>query len=149
MPVAGLRNRFPFFQSLQTDEVEQFLSYCRRLRAEAGTNLWQEGDADNFAAFILDGKLGIKKRTEFGGSQVIVGLYAPGSVVGELCLLTSNPRSVTAEVIETADLLLLHSQNFEEMLGNHSQLGIALLRHIFVTTARRLTKSYERIASVF
>ena len=84
MPVAGLRNRFPFFQSLQTDEVEQFLSYCRRLRAEAGTNLWQEGDADNFAAFILDGKL-----------------------------------------------------------------GIALLRHIFLTTARRLTKSYERIASVF
>ncbi|MDY0267633.1 Crp/Fnr family transcriptional regulator [Trichloromonas sp.] len=149
MPVAGLRRLFPFFNNLENEEIERFLSCCRRVRAEAGTVLWQEGETDNFTAFILSGKLGIKKRTEFGGGQVVVGLYGPGSIAGELCLLTRNPRTVSAELIETADLLLLHSGKFEEMLCHYPQLGLALLRHMFLTTARRLSKSYERIASIF
>jgi len=149
MPVASLRAQFPFFHALPATEVKEFLSFCQRTRVDAGTTLWNEGDADNFAAFILAGKLGIKKQTEFDGKHVIVGLYTPGSVVGELCLLTNYPRAVSAEVIEAADLLLLHSQKFEEMLQRHPLLGLKLLRHIFLTTAKRLTKSYERIASVF
>jgi len=28
-------------------------------------------------------------------------------------------------------------------------LGLSLLRHIFLATSKRLTKSYERIASMF
>ena len=80
---------------------------------------------------------------------MIVGVYTPGSVVGELCLLTDNPRSVTAEVIEPADLVILHSQKFEEMILQFPLVGLSLLKHIFIATSKRLTKSYERIASIF
>jgi CRP-like cAMP-binding protein len=149
MPIDTIRQQFQFFQTLSVEECENFLTYCERTPAEAGKILWEEGDTDNFAAFILNGKLGIKKRTEFGGRHVIVGVYTPGSVVGELCLLTSNPRSVTAEVLEPSEVLLLHSQNFEKMLLQFPLLGLSLLRHIFIATSKRLTKSYERIASMF
>ncbi len=149
MPVESIREQFQFFQTLSPQDCENFLQFCERSQVEAGKNLWEEGDTDNFAAFILNGKLGIKKQTEFGGRHVIVGVYTPGSVVGELCLLTQNPRSVTAEVIEPSEMLLLHSQNFEEMLQHFPMLGLALLRHIFIATSKRLTKSYERIASMF
>jgi len=144
-----MRDKFQFFQVLQCPDVENFLKFCERVRVPAGETLWKEGDCDNYAAFILDGKLGIKKKTEFGGKHVIVGVYAPGSVVGELCLLTDNPRSVSAEVIEPADLVILHSQKFEEMIMQFPLIGLSLLKHIFITTSKRLTKSYERIASIF
>lgn len=149
MPSDRIRDRFRFFQNLSVEDVEKFLSFCERAQIEAGENLWNEGDTDNFAAFILNGRLGIKKQTEFGGKHVIVGLYSPGSVVGELCLLTNNPRSVTAEALDPTDLILLHSQKFEEMLQQFPLLGLALLRHIFIATSRRLTKSYERFVSIF
>lgn len=149
MPVETIREKFQFFQSLSPQECENFLNFCERTQVEAGKILWEEGDTNNFAAFILNGKLGIKKKTEFNGRHVIVGVYTPGSVVGELCLLTSNPRSVTAEVIEPSEVLLLHSQNFEDMLQQFPMLGLSLLRHIFIATSKRLTKSYERIASMF
>ena len=149
MSVETIREKFQFFQTLSLQECEDFLKFCEPTRVDAGKMLWEEGDEDNFAAFILNGKLGIKKRTEFGGRHVIVGVYAPGSVVGELCLLTQNPRSVTAEVIEATDALVLHSENFENMLREFPMLGLSLLRHIFLATSKRLTKSYERIASMF
>lgn len=149
MSIETIREKFQFFQTLSPQECENFLKFCEPTQVDAGKILWNEGDTDNFAAFILDGKLGIKKRTEFDGRHVIVGVYAPGSVVGELCLLTQNPRSVTAEVMEPTEVLVLHSQNFENMLQQFPMLGLSLLRHIFIATSKRLTKSYERIASMF
>lgn len=149
MSIETIREQFQFFQALTPQDCENFLQFCDRTEVKAGESLWTEGDTDNFAAFILNGKLGIKKQTEFGGRHVIVGVYTPGSVVGELCLLTNNPRSVTAEVIEPSEVLLLHSQNFEAMLQQFPMLGLSLLRHIFIATSKRLTKSYERIASMF
>jgi CRP-like cAMP-binding protein len=149
MPVEIIRERFQFFQNLSPQDCENFLRFCKQTRVESGKSLWEEGDTDNFAAFILNGKLGIKKQTEFSGRYVIVGIYTSGSVVGELCLLTQNPRSVTAEVIEPSEVLLLHSQDFEKMLQQFPMLGLALLRHIFIATSKRLSKSYERIVSIF
>lgn len=144
-----LRDRFRFFRSLPPGQLEQFLEFCERHHVAAGDALWREGDQTNFAAFILDGKVSVKKRTEFSHKHVVVGIYSAGSVIGELCLLTNNPRAVSAEAIEPTELLVLHSERFEEMLTRFPQAGLSLLRHIFTTTSRRLTKSYERIATIF
>ncbi len=149
MTAEVLREKFRFFRSLQDEELHQFLQFCENHRFAAGELLWQEGDATNFSAFILDGKVAIKKKTEFAQKHVVIGIYTTGSVIGELCLLTNNPRAVSAEALEPTELILLHSDKFEEMISRFPQVGLSLLRHMFTTTSRRLTKSYERIATIF
>jgi len=144
-----LQKNFKFFSTLRGEEVEDFLEFCDYKQNPAGTMIWKEGDEDNSAAFIVSGRLGIKKKTEFEGKHVIVGTYGNGSVVGELCLLTDNARSVSAEVIEPADIVILSSKNFEKLLSKHPMLGLKLLKHIFVTTSARLRRTYDRIASIF
>ena len=149
MNVELLQKTFLFFNTLTRSDLENFLRFCKPLSLQEGDYLWHEGDSDNFAAFILKGKIGIKKRTDFGGRSVFVGTYGTGSVVGELCLLTTNSRRVAAEAIEDTDTLILESEKFEELIVHHPLIGLSLLRHIFITTSARLTKSYERIASIF
>ncbi len=144
-----LRETFRFFQSLTEEEFHDFLDFCNSRRISAGETLWHEGHDDNYAAFIVSGKICIKKRTEFEGKNVIVGFYEGGSVVGELCLLTNNPRSVSAEAIDACDLVLLHSRDFERLVSSHPMLGLKLLKQIFVTTTTRLRKTYDRIARIF
>lgn len=80
---------------------------------------------------------------------MVVGTYGPGSVIGELCLLTCNPRAVSAICLEPSEVLILHSQKFEDLVTESPLLGLNLLRHMFMATSARLTKSYERIASIF
>lgn len=149
MPAEALCRNFECFQGFEPPELDNILKFCEQVTVPAGETLWTEGYGENYAAFILDGKLGIKKETEFSGKNIVIGVYTAGSVVGELCLLTDKPRTVTAEVIEPVDMVILHSHKFEEMIEQHPLVGLRLLKHIFLSTSKRLTKSYERIASIF
>jgi len=133
-----MREVFNFFKMLSADEMQAFLGFCENKRAEAGETLWREGDSDNYAAFVVSGKLGIKKRTEFKGKYMIVGTFARGTVVGELCLLTDRHRSVTASVLEPVEIVALTSRNFERLITEQPMLGLKLLRHIFLVISNRL-----------
>ena len=144
-----LKEVFKFFKTLSGDEIQVFLSFCDNRQVDKGKTLWQEGDSDNYAAFVISGKLGIKKKTEFEGKYMIVGTFARGTVVGELCLLTDHPRSVTAVVLEATDLVILTSSNFEKLITERPMLGLKLLKHIFLVTSRRLNRSTDRIAKIF
>lgn len=143
------RKNFQFFRNLPEQDLRQLLKYCHRYKAAAGSVLWHEGDNDNKVGFILAGKIGIKKMTAFTDKHVIVGTYGPGSVFGELCLLTNEPRNVGAEVLEDVDLLFLSNEEFENLITAHPYLGLKLLRSLFRMTSRRLSSSYSRIASLF
>jgi CRP/FNR family transcriptional regulator, cyclic AMP receptor protein len=144
-----LCEKFECFRSFNASELNSILSFCERVTVPPGGLLWSEGYGENYAAFILDGKIAIKKQTEFNGKSIVVGIYTAGSVIGELCLLTDKPRAVSAEVLDTADLVVLHNHKLEEMIEEHPLIGLRLLRHIFLCTSKRLTKSYERFASMF
>jgi CRP/FNR family transcriptional regulator len=144
-----IQKEFKFFNSLSESEFTNFLQFCKDRKVPEGEAIWREGDKDNYAAFVVSGRLGIKKTTEFEGKHVIVGTYGPGSVVGELCLLTDDIRSVTAEVLEPAELVILDNKQFEELLIAHPMLALKFMKNIFLTTCKRLRKSYDRIASIF
>jgi len=144
-----MRESFQFFNELSDEEMEAFLGYCENRQAAAGETLWCEGDSDSNAVFIISGKLGIKKRTEFEGKYIIVGTYARGTVAGELCLLSDYERSDTAVVLEPADMAVLSSRNFERLITECPVLGLKLLKCIFLVVSRRLDISFERIAKIF
>nr|WP_320049559.1 cyclic nucleotide-binding domain-containing protein [uncultured Desulfuromonas sp.] len=143
------QDKFRFFRTMPHEEISCLLQFCTHHRVEAGEELWHEGDKENKAAFILNGRLGIKKRTEFSNRHIIVGTYGPGSVVGELCLLTDEVRGVSAEAITDVELLFLSNENFEALIQDHPSLGLKLLKGLFKMTSKRLNQSYERIASIF
>ena len=144
-----IKKEFVFFRSLSDNEISDFISFCENKQVPAEEILWHEGEKDNYAVFILSGKMGIKKKTEFEGKHMIVGTFGKGTVAGELCLLTDHARSVTAEILEPAELMILTNKNFEGLITKNPMLGLKLLRHIFIITSKRLNKSYDRIASMF
>lgn len=144
-----MQETFKFSKSLSDDEIKAFLGFCENKQVSAGETLWREGDSDNYAAFVVEGKLGIKKKTEFEGKYMIVGTFAKGTVVGELCLLTDHLRSVTAVVLEPLNIVVLSSKNFETLITEHPLLGLKLLKHIFLVISRRLSRSTDRIAKIF
>ena len=144
-----MKESFKFFKALSDEEIDTFLRFCETRSAEVGEILWKEGDSDNYAVFVVSGKLGIKKKTEFKGKYMIVGTFAKGTVVGELCLLTDHARSVTCEVLESVEIVNLTSSSFECLITERPMLGLKLLRHIFLVISKRLSRSTDRIAKIF
>jgi CRP-like cAMP-binding protein len=140
---------FLFFQYLDEAEKEIAGQYLACSEVTAGTVLWEEGDDSHDAAFVVEGKIEVKKSTEFKENHVIVGIYGEGSVVGELCLFSEDRRAVTATALTDAWLLKISPQRFDDLLTEHPVIGGKLLKGMFVVVSRRLRKSFERLASIF
>lgn len=140
---------FRFFEYLDVAEkaiVGQYLECCE---VASGTVLWNEGDDSNSAAFVVEGRIEVKKQTEFEDKHVIVGIYGEGSVVGELCLFTEDRRAVTATALTDSWLLRISAERFEALLAEHPVAGGKLLKGMFVAVSIRLRKSFERLAAIF
>jgi len=144
-----IKSNFRLFQYLDSAEknvVSQYLDCCE---ISAGTELWKEGDESNCAAFVVEGKIEVKKQTEFEGKHVIVGIYGEGAVVGELCLFSGGERAVTATALTDAWLLKLTAERFDDLLAAHPEIGSKLLKGMFLAVSRRLRKSFERLTAIF
>lgn len=146
---ARMRRELRFFHFLAEDDLTDVAAYfsCRQLKA--GEILWREGDAATEEAFIVAGRVEVKKETEFAGKQVVIGVYSAGTIVGEISILDDKPRAVTAVALQDTDLLLLSRENFEKLLTEHPERGVKLLKGMLLAVSTRLRKAFDRLASIF
>jgi len=137
---------FSFLEEAALDEIARYFE-CRQVNA--GETLWREGDACSFVAFVIQGRLEVKKQTEFAGKEVVVGVYGRGTVVGEICFFDGSRRAETAQALEHLDLILLTRASYESLVEAHPVLGVRLLEGMLLTVSTRLRKSFERLAAIF
>jgi CRP-like cAMP-binding protein len=137
------------FQFLNHDDEALLVNYLDCRQVAAGEMLWHEGDGCGELVFIVTGRLEVSKETEFEGKDVIVGVYGAGSIVGELCILKTNPRIVTAVALTDCELLTLSTDNFNELTEKYPALGVRLLKGMLATVSLRLEKAFGRLAAIF
>ncbi|ABA87712.1 cyclic nucleotide-binding protein [Syntrophotalea carbinolica DSM 2380] len=131
------------------EELAALLPYLGERKIAAGETLWHEGQAGSYLSLILSGHLEAKKDTEFPGKQVVVAVFGPGAVVGELSFLDQSPRAVSVVAMEDARLAVIGRDEFGKLLADFPEVGMKLYRAILLALASRLKKSYERLAAIF
>lgn len=144
-----LKKDFRFFHYLNEEKRRIVTQYLDCWELNAGEMLWNEGDPGGFVAFVVNGRVEVKKRTEFADHHVIVGVYSEGSVVGEFCLLSNEPRMVSATALTDVSLLKLEVHQFDALLQQHPEVGSKLLKGMFLAVTLRLNQAFERLASIF
>jgi CRP-like cAMP-binding protein len=132
-----------------TADADHLLPYLTGRQVAAGEILWQEGQRGDSLGLMLSGHLEAKKDTEFPGKQVVVAVYGPGAVIGELSFLNGGARAVSVVALEDAELVVLTRKAFDGLLKDHPELGFRLCRVVLKVLASRLKKSYERLAAIF
>ncbi|APG24469.1 MULTISPECIES: Crp/Fnr family transcriptional regulator [Syntrophotalea] len=131
------------------EEIGCLLPFVKERRLSAGETLWVEGQPGNYLVLVLSGHLEAKKDTEFPGKQVVVAVFGPEAVVGELSFMNQSPRAVSVVALEDVRLAQIANDAFERLLAECPGLGMKLYRVILLALASRLKKSYERLASIF
>jgi SulP family sulfate permease len=133
---------------LDGEDIDRLAPRLTSHTAGAGEFIWREGEPSDSIAFITQGKVELKKETEFTGSFVVVGLHQPGSVIGETCLFNGR-RAITAIALEPTELVFLTRENLAHVVEESPPLGAKLLKGLLLASSKRLDQAYRRIASVF
>jgi CRP/FNR family cyclic AMP-dependent transcriptional regulator len=144
-----MKEELSFFPFLEKDELLEMPCYFQPKEYAKGDIICEEGGPCDFVGFIVSGRCEIKKQTEFKGKTFILGIYAEGSMVGELCICDDHPRAYSAVALEDTTLITISRNNFAKMLVERPDLGAKFLKGLLLSTSIRLRKSFDRMASIF
>ncbi len=134
---------------LSEPQMELVLKYLVLKKFSAGEVLWEEGDTDLSLALILSGRVSLMKETEIAGKKVVVGVFSPVTLVGEIEFVDGRPRSMTARSLAATEVVLLPRKHFAALASEAPQVGERITRGLLALLATRLRTSYERIAAIF
>lgn len=110
----------------------------RRTR-KAGTHLFWEGDQTADVFFVLSGSVKVTTVAR-DGQEIVLSVLGQGDVLGELSALDGRPRSATATVLTTAELLVVPQDRFWTFADEHPSVS----QMLFVELAQRIRSTSQR-----
>jgi CRP-like cAMP-binding protein len=133
------------FNFLSDEDLRNLSAFFEGKNIPAGETLWKAEDPFDYIAFIVSGRVEIKKETEFGDMNVIMGIYSKGA----LCILDDSFRKVTAVALEDVSLAIITQENLDKLIETNPGLGAKLLKSMLLTVSDRLRKSFDRLTVFF
>jgi len=122
----SLLERVSIFAQLEARELDQLAEIAATKRLQAKQTLFRKGDDGSQVYVIISGRLKISSHGE-DGKETVLRIMDPGEVVGDLALLTGEPRSATVTALERADLLVIQRRDLLPFLEQHPKTAIKLL----------------------
>lgn len=117
----------PMFAGLSEPLRRQIAAHAEWIRLEAGEWLFREGDAGDSLYVVRSGRLEVVVEEP---RPVVVRALTRGAVVGELALLTREPRSASVRARRDCELLRVSSTDFAELLSHERRFSLALMREL-------------------
>ena len=106
---------------------------------ESGAVLFREGDDANEMYVIQSGTIEIIRH--IGERDRVIAVLPAGEFFGEMAIVNDRPRSATARVRDTARLLVIDSDTFEQMLRGKTEVAVRMIK----TMASRLERANLQI----
>jgi SulP family sulfate permease len=119
------------------ENADQLIQHCKRIEVRPGEIIVREGDPANSMHFILDGRVGIMVNAV--SAPIRVRSLGPHTTIGEMGLITRQPRSATMQAELVSVLYELNASAYERLKGENPPLSHALLTYIITVMAERLS----------
>jgi CRP-like cAMP-binding protein len=112
-----LLNSSPIMGFLSAQERRQLAVEAVPLLAVPGERIVLEGDEGDSLFVIADGEVEVLVTVD--GRQRQVGLMGRGEVIGEMALLTGEPRNATVRAVDPVLILEIGRRSYESVLRTH------------------------------
>jgi CRP-like cAMP-binding protein len=153
----------PLFGRLEPDQLERLVTYMRVAHYPRRTVLFRKGDPGNNMMVVLHGRVKVCTHSE-DGKELVLNLFSPGEVFGEIALLDGADRTADAVTLDACDLLVLERRDFLPFLRGHPdacmrlmavlcqklrQTSVLLEEALFLEGPSRLAKRLVHLAEAF
>ena len=123
-----LLKRVPLFADCSKRELQAVAELADELELPAGRALTKEGARGAEFLVIADGEADVRRR----GRKI--NTLGPGDFLGEIALVTGQPRTATVTTTKTSRLLVVTASGFRKLLRDMPSMQMKVLDAL----ARRL-----------
>lgn len=140
---------------LNLEEARVVVSYMSPRFVPADTTFIREGDASDsgFMALLIEGEVVVERLTVGSNEPVTIRVMGPGSLIGEIGLVDSEPRSASCTANSDVWCAILTRDGINAMIERDPVVAARLLLGVSASIAERLRdtnrqlKLYARLAT--
>jgi CRP-like cAMP-binding protein len=132
----------PLFAGMPSDALQALVENLQLVSLERGEPLFREGDPSDALYVIAEGEVSVQNE---GPPRVEMSRLGPGAFIGEVALMTDQPRSATVVCLQDAELLRIDRHTLSRVLANHGDVLRAVLRFV----RDRLVDRWMRTSPLF
>jgi CRP-like cAMP-binding protein len=123
-------------RTLSGAELDAITAIVETRKVAAGEDLFREGDPGDGLFLVISGEINVTKRAP-GGEHLLARL-GPGGVLGEMSLVTADPRSATGRAFVDTRVIHMPADRFRGLLAADSVAAHKIVAAIAEVLARRL-----------
>lgn len=132
----------PLFAGLPKEALESLVAHLTLVSLDVGVALFHEGDPGDALYVIVDGEVAVQAE---GPPLVEMARLGPGAFIGEVALMTDQPRSATVTATQPSELLRIDRHTLSRVLADHGDVLRAVLRFV----RERLVDRWMRTSPLF
>jgi CRP-like cAMP-binding protein len=135
--------KIPAFAGLELQEIREIFSACRLQQYGSEQSIYKVGSPSTDMFILLDGTLSI--RTAHG---VEVSQVKPVGLVGEMGVLTGEPRSADVVAMDNVMGLMLTREDLDGVCSRNSRICRKVLTNIIGILSRKIYDANERMETL-
>jgi CRP-like cAMP-binding protein len=137
--IAQSLKRFDFFKNLSNEIIFDLVDKVEHIALKKGEVLFNKGEEGDSLYILQKGNLKMVSEDK-DGSEIVLNQVGPGSVIGEMALIESEPRSAGVVALNKAKLLKLTEEEFMDVFMSQPLLGLEISR--IIAHRLRFTTTY-------
>ncbi len=136
----------PIFAGLDADALRELDLESNWVRLAGGQTLFRQGDAPDYLYVVVRGRLEVLLEHD-AGQQEMIDQLGHGACVGEMAILTGEPRTATVRAIRDSELVRFSKAELYRLLELHPRGAFEMMR-ILASRVRPSSSGHHRSARV-
>ena len=127
-PYQSQLHRIPLLSELGEEPLRAVLGSTRAHRLEPGEVIMRQGEPGSSVYLVASGELRVFVESSSGGSPRELARVHENSLIGEMALLSRQPRAASVAVVREADVLEITRDTLDAVAGDMPALRTSLDR---------------------
>lgn len=120
--------KVPIFNNMGAENAKAILQLCERRTVQPWDTLCKVREQSNDMAILLSGQLGV-----FTAENRQISTVQPVALVGEVGLITGQPRTATVRAIQQSSMLVLGKTAFDRLMRSNAAICLCVYRNVGCT----------------
>ena len=116
----------PIFAGFDPGVLRDLESELELFTLYGGETLFRQGEPGDYLCFVISGHLRVSVRFAEGPSRDVARL-GPGEIVGEMALVSGEPRSSTVDAMRDTQLAKLSKKGYDRFVVEHPAWAVQLV----------------------
>lgn len=136
-----LLRKLALFESLGAPQLKRLIFMSQHYQLKAGEYLFHKGDNTDSVFGVLSGEFSVILPTK--DEEIIVNKSTCGSLVGEMAVISGEPRNASMRAEVVSEVIEIDSELFLETITGNPEIAKKMMQLL----AKRLVKMHELLES--